>query len=117
MCYTESANDERNHGVMNQWLRGMLACTGVTAALVGCSTGPPIVAKDDVAKEISTQLEQQVGKAPEEVTCPEDLKGEVGATLRCELKDNSETYGVNVTVTSVEGTNVKFDLKVDDKPQ
>jgi predicted thioesterase len=28
-----------------------------------------------------------------------------------------ETYGVDVNVTKVEGTDVKFDLKVDDEPQ
>lgn len=102
---------------MSQWLRGLLVCSGVAAVVVGCSTGQLTVAQNDVASEISTQLEQQVGKAPDEVTCPEDLKGEVGATLRCELKDGGDTYGVNVTVTSVEGTDVKFNLKVDEKPQ
>jgi hypothetical protein len=50
------------------------------------------------------------------VTCPSDLKGVVGTTLRCTLTDSGETYGVGVTVTKVEGDDVKFDTKVDDKP-
>lgn len=44
-------------------------------------------------------------------------KGEVGATTRCTLTDAGETYGVNVNVTKVDGTDVKFDLKVDHQPQ
>ena len=74
------------------------------------------VDKTDVAQQISDQLETQNGKKPDSVTCPENLKGIQGATLRCTLADTGQTYGVNVTVTSVEGSDVKFDIKVDDKP-
>jgi hypothetical protein len=88
-----------------------------TAAGCSFSIGGVSVAKDDVAKEISSQLEQQVGRAPESVTCPSNLKGEVGSTLRCELSDSGQTYGVTATVTKVDGSNVKFDIKVDDEPQ
>jgi hypothetical protein len=90
------------------------------ATVVSCSfsAGSSVtVDKKDLAKEISAQLEKQVGRAPESVDCPDDLKGEVGATTRCTLKDTGDTYGVGVNVTKVEGTDVKFDLKVDDKPQ
>lgn len=86
------------------------------ATAAACSVGGLTVSKDDVAKEISTQLEQEVGRAPESVTCPSDLKGEVGATLRCELDDSGETYGVTATVNKIDGSNVQFDIKVDDEP-
>ncbi|GAS95590.1 uncharacterized protein RMCC_2556 [Mycolicibacterium canariasense] len=75
------------------------------------------VDKNAVAEQISQQLSQQVGRAPESVTCPSDLKGDKGQTLRCQLTDSGETYGVTVTVTSVKGGDVKFDFKVDDQPQ
>lgn len=75
------------------------------------------VDKDAVAEQIAHQLTQQVGRAPESVTCPADLKGDKGETLRCELTDSGATYGVTVTVTSVDGGDVKFDFKVDDQPQ
>lgn len=89
-----------------------------TAVACSFSAGTSVsVDKKDLAKEISAQLEKQVGRAPESVECPDNLKGEVGATTRCTLNDGGETYGVNVNVTKVDGTNVKFDLKVDDKPQ
>jgi Domain of unknown function (DUF4333) len=74
------------------------------------------VNKNDVAREISDQLEQQVGRKPETVTCPDNLKGIQGATLRCSLTDVGETYGITVTVTSVEGGDVKFNFKVDEQP-
>jgi Domain of unknown function (DUF4333) len=75
------------------------------------------VDKNEVAQELSNQLEQQVGKKPDSVTCPDNLKGSVGATLRCELTDGAQTYGVTVTVTSVTGGVVNFDFKVDDQPK
>jgi hypothetical protein len=74
------------------------------------------VDKKDVAQEISDQLEQQTGRKPDSVTCPDNLKSLAGATLRCTLVDAGQTYGVNVTVTSVDGTDVKFDIKVDNQP-
>lgn len=37
--------------------------------------------------------------------------------LQYELADAGQTYRVNVTVTSVDARNVKFDIKVDDQPK
>lgn len=94
------------------------AAAVATAAACSFSAGTSVsVDKDDLAKEISAQLKEQVGRAPESVECPDNLKGEVGATTRCTLNDSGETYGVDVNVTQVDGSDVKFDLKVDDKPQ
>jgi Domain of unknown function (DUF4333) len=94
------------------------AAAVATAAACSFSAGTSVsVDKAELAKEISAQLEKQVGRAPDSVNCPDNLKGEVGATTRCTLKDGDQSYGVNVNVTKVEGTDVKFDLKVDDQPQ
>ncbi len=75
------------------------------------------VDKNLVASKISDQLTQQVGNKPDSVTCPDNLKGEQGATLRCELKDSGQTYGVTVTVADVQGGDVNFNFKVDDQPK
>jgi hypothetical protein len=73
------------------------------------------VDKDQVASVISSKLTQQ-GSKPDSVTCPDNLKGVEGATLRCQLQESGKTYGVNVTVTSVDAGDVSFDIKVDDQP-
>ena len=75
------------------------------------------VDKDQVASVISDKLTQQVGKKPDSVTCPDNLKGVEGATLRCQLTDNGEKYGISVTVTNVDAGDVNFDFKVDDHAQ
>jgi predicted thioesterase len=75
------------------------------------------VDKAQVAEEISGQLAQQAGRKPESVTCPDNLKGVAGATLECELTDAGQTYGITVTVTSVDAGDVKFDIKVADQPK
>jgi hypothetical protein len=75
------------------------------------------VDKNQVASEISDQLGQQVGHKPDSVSCPDNLKGTVGATLRCDLTDSNQTYGVTVTVASVDGGDVNFNFKVDDQPK
>jgi hypothetical protein len=75
------------------------------------------VDKNQVASVISDKLTQQVGKKPDSVTCPDNLKGVEGATLRCMLTDNGEKYGISVTVTNVDAGDVNFDFKVDDHAQ
>lgn len=72
------------------------------------------VDKDQVARVISNKLAQQVGRRPDAVTCPDNLKGVVGSSLRCQLTDGSDKYGVMVTVTSVDAGEVKFSFQVDD---
>jgi hypothetical protein len=75
------------------------------------------VDKNQVASVISDKLTQQVGRRPDSVTCPDNLKGVEGATLRCQLTDAAHNYGVSVTVTNVDAGDVNFDFKVDDQPE
>ena len=104
----------RRHFSSAVWAAAAIA----TAAGCSFSAGTKVsVDKDELAKEISAQLTEQSGRAPETVECPDDLEGEVGATTRCTLNDDGTTYGVDVNVTKVEGTDVEFDFTFDDKPQ
>lgn len=73
--------------------------------------------KDLVARILTQKLTEQVGRAPDAVTCPDNLKGEKGATLRCQLTDGYEKYGVLVTVSSVDAGDVHFGYKVDSQPE
>lgn len=84
-----------------------------TIGLSACSMTPTLD-QEQVEEQISTQLQEQVGRAPEEVTCPGDLEGEVGTTMVCQLSDSGQTLDVTVTVTSVEGSTVNFDIAVAD---
>jgi hypothetical protein len=67
-----------------------------------------------VAQSVLTQLKAE-GKQVDQVSCP-DLPATVGVAQRCTLQAGADTYGVTVTVTSVQGTDVKFDIQVDKAP-
>jgi hypothetical protein len=69
----------------------------------------------NVAQIVLDQLAAD-GKQVDQVTCP-DLPARVGASERCVLTTGNEAYGVTVTATSVQGTDVKFDIQVDRTPQ
>ena len=84
------------------------AVTGIIANVGGCTTTQKLP-KNDVANQISSKLSDASGK-PDEVSCPDDLKPTVGATLECQLKAKGQTYPVKVTVTSIEGNQAKFDI-------
>jgi Domain of unknown function (DUF4333) len=86
-----------------------------TAADVAPSSPSATVDGKNVAQSVFDQLVSN-GKQVNQVSCP-DLTAQVGASQRCTLMSGTETYGVTVTVTSVQGTDVKFDIQVDQAPQ
>lgn len=90
-----------------------IAITGALLLLLSaCGAGS--VPEEDVEEQVSNVLAETVGQAPDEVDCPDDLPAEVGAEMRCTLTADGESIGLTVTVTSVEGNNVNFDVKVDE---
>lgn len=95
-----------------------LAVLTALAFLTACSAsvGNTAVSGEKLASQVKTQLGKQFDHEPEKITCPDDLKAEVGAEVRCTLEDQGVKIGVSVTATKVEGTHVTFDAQVDDKP-
>lgn len=58
---------------------------------------------------VETQIQGKLGVT---ATCPGDLSGKVGATLRCTALNAPGGFGVvTVTVTSVEGDTVNFNMR------
>lgn len=75
----------------------------------------PTLLSTSVEEEVSARLAEQVGVAPDDVSCPADLVGLVGEELRCVLTADTDELGVTVTVTEVDGTEVGFDVQVDEE--
>ncbi|GAB3286745.1 DUF4333 domain-containing protein [Parasphingorhabdus pacifica] len=94
-------------------MRSFVVVSLLVVGLAGCGT--VTVGKGEVESQISAQLEQKVGQAPDSVTCPGDLPAEVGETMRCELSAGGEKLGISTEVTEVDGTDVRFDIQVDEK--
>lgn len=100
--------------------RGRLLAAGALlalgCALTGCSVeigGDPKIAESDLEESVQQTLAEQVGQTPDAIDCPDDLQGTVGQTMRCTLTAGGETLGLTVTVTSVEGDTVNYDVEVD----
>lgn len=91
-------------------LVGAAAAMSAVLALSACTTSLT-VDKATVEEKIQTSLGPQISAPIESVSCPEDLKGEVGATMDCTMTVSGEDHTVRVTVTTVEGTNVNFDMQ------
>ncbi|MFE9441488.1 DUF4333 domain-containing protein [Streptomyces sp. NPDC006602] len=103
-----------------------LSVVAVGVLLTGCSasvhvgkTEPkvsaPKVSADKLATTVAERLAASTGQPKPDTTCPEDLVGKVGTTTRCTLTgDDGSTLGVTVTVTSVDGEQVNFDIEADE---
>lgn len=78
---------------------GAVFAIGLT--LAGCSTSAP-------ADAVESQIVSQLGAATAD--CPTDLDSTVGATITCAAAAGAETFDVAVTVTSVDGSTINFDI-------
>ncbi len=92
-----------------------IAVIVASALFVGC--GDAEVSKVDVEQGSMKQLSASVGQASPPITCPGNLKAKVGTKLVCSMPVEGKTYDVNVTVTEVEGSDVKYKVAVSDKPR
>jgi hypothetical protein len=90
---------------------GVVALTAVT--LTGCSLSvhtTPTVSKDALQNDISHRL-TPAGAAPPQVTCSDDLVGEVGKTTHCDVELGPTTsIEPVVTVTGVNGRTVNYQI-------
>jgi hypothetical protein len=73
------------------------------------------IQEDSLEKNVADQLEKMAGQRPDDVDCPGDLEAKVGADIRCTLTAGGEEIGLTVTVTSVDGTDAKYDIQVDEQ--
>src|SRR3954468_16598253 len=92
-----------------------LATSCVALLAIGglAACGENVISKDEVEKQATTVITQEVGKSPKSIVCPDDLKAEVGATMKCELTAGDESkLDVNIKVTSAEDGKARFDVEV-----
>ncbi|WP_405798143.1 DUF4333 domain-containing protein [Streptomyces sp. NBC_01506] len=99
----------------------ILSAVAAGALLVGCSgsvevgTSTPKLSADKLATTVAEKLAATTNQPEPDITCPEDLTGKVDTTTRCTLTaDDGSTLGVTVTVTSVDGDQIDFDIKADE---
>lgn len=89
------------------------ALTTLVFAVSGCSVNQS-VGQAKVEDAIKANLASQVNGQIEDVSCPGDLKSTVGATMQCTMTVDGQEHKVDVTVDSVEGTTVNFNMRVVD---
>jgi Domain of unknown function (DUF4333) len=88
------------------------SAVGLVVLTAACSD---VVAKDNVAKTIMDQLQKQSIDA-QNVACPADLPATVGQTVRCSFTVDGQPVDAIATVTSVDGSNVKYDITTEARP-
>lgn len=103
----------------------MIVSAAMTALLLSAcsvSVGTASLSATEVEEQATAALAESQGIPLEEMPpleCPSDLAAEVGATMVCVIGDPAEgnTYDVTITVETVNGEDVGFDIKVADTPR
>src|SRR4051794_28904730 len=88
------------------------SAVGLVVLTAACSD---VVGKDNVAKTIMDQLQKQSIDA-QHVMCPTDLQAIIGQTVRCSFMVDGQPVDAIATVTSVDGSNVKYDITTEARP-
>jgi uncharacterized protein DUF4333 len=106
--------------------RGVAATAAVVGLVVGSaacaaaagehSDGTMRVPGEQIEQDINELAQREEGRPADSIECP-DLPAVVNSSIRCTLVTSSRlAYGVTVTAKSVEGTEVDYDIKVDNAP-
>ena len=96
----------------------LAAAAAAALTLAACdaevNVGDKTLSASEIEKESSSSLTKQTGQEPASISCPDDLKAEVGESEVCSLEDQQGgTYDMTVTITSVDDDgNAKFDIEV-----
>jgi hypothetical protein len=101
----------------------IVTATVTALMLTACtvSVGTPSLSSTEVEEKATAALAEGQGVPLEEmppIECPSDLPAEVGASIVCVIGDAAvgNTYNVTITVETVEGDDVSFDIQVADEP-
>lgn len=88
----------------------LLTAALLAAGLAACGD----VDSAELESQVKAAITKEVGTAPKSIECPEEcLKGEVGAKQTCELTaPNGDRLDVFVTVTEVDGNDIRFTSQV-----
>lgn len=105
--------------------KSMIVSAAVAALLVSAcsvSVGTSSLSATEVEEKATAALAESQGIPLEEMPpleCPSDLPAEVGASIVCVIGDPAQgnAYDVTITVETVEGEDVGFDIQVADAPR
>jgi hypothetical protein len=94
----------------------------LSACTASVSVGTPTVPAAEVERQATEALAEGQGAPLAEmppIECPSDLPGEIGASIVCILGDPAagNTYDVTITVDSVDGDDIGFDVQVAEQPR
>ena len=103
----------------------MIVSAAVAALLLSAcsvSVGTSSLSASQVEEKATAALAESQGIPLEEMPpleCPSDLTAEVGASIVCVIGDPAQgnTYDVTITVETVNGEDVGFDIQVADVPR
>lgn len=81
----------------------------------GASQSPSSVARSEVEKDVATELNKRSGQ-DKDATCDDDLEADKGSSVRCTWGGGDDGVPVQVTVTSVNGSDVDYDIEPEGAP-
>lgn len=95
---------------------------GLAVSACSVNVGTSSLPATEVEQKATAALAQSQGIPLEEMPpleCPADLSAEVGASIVCVIGDPAQgsTYDVTITVETVDGDDVGFDVQVADTPR
>lgn len=95
-------------------LAGLLLFTGCSASVsVG---GGDAVKTGDLETQVTKTIVEKTGNTPDRVTCPKELRAEVGATAACSVEGAEGKATARLKVTSVKDGKANFDVSVTSDP-
>ena len=89
-------------------VRGSLIVLALALLLAAC--GEKTVDTDAAEETVVDLIDEQTGFEATDMSCPEDVEAEVGATFECTFTGPEGPYVASVEVTEVDGEDAVFQV-------
>jgi hypothetical protein len=86
----------------------------IGAAAVSLTACSATIKPEGAAQSVVDLVSEQTGFTPADVTCPDDVKADVGVEFDCTFTGPENTpYAAHMRIVKVEGENVVFDRSIE----
>lgn len=89
--------------------RALTAAVALALLLAAC--GEKTVDATEAEETVAGVIADETGFEAEDMSCPEDIKAEVGEEFECEFTGPEGPYVASVTITEVDGDDATFEIE------
>ncbi|MFI1917142.1 DUF1707 domain-containing protein [Nocardia sp. NPDC020380] len=92
------------------------ASSASSAPTTSMSDQGHVVTRNELVNAIGSDFRNDEGHNADRITCPSDLPAQNSAIVVCTITDRGNQYPATITVVSLQGNNITYNVRIDGLP-